>query len=554
MNLDRKNDSGCFGCHDGFDSLELSRILPKENSASSYGYPPSLNTSQNPTPDDKSVYKDCGTNPVEDEEDEKKDQEGDGDGGNNRRNADASRRGKRSIARTRAKVHKTVTLHERVVTQRVQMRELQSQVKQKREEELEQRVALMQAINTFCAHIEEQRDSKAIEARHEQLQVTTDEYLELERRCDVGENELQQRELDLDMAVEGLTVLLEEGSDIENGGPEEEEHMDYEGEEVDSYDAMSYTETMHPDMIEYLKRLGDVEIYRERLCDINQEYYRILEAQEVLQRVNVPLDEESQEFLDSYKEERADVEAKIEYAVSEAHRLEKQCEAEGLFDSNNSNSDNDNNANEVGTMDVDVQDDFGISEAIEHYQSQPTDPLKAEMDEHPHIFFEPQDCDDNIGHGTSASGKFDRGRFINKWLLHQLRHSSLEISRLKARPELKDPAMRGINDISISQQALNVWYIDDADMAEAPPSPSITQYPVYHENTEYAEYSEYAEVEDCDPTVIPMTAQGNESQGSAASNNSTKRTARNRSQSVPQPQPEPWVSAHNDRKRSCTIL
>ena len=85
----------------------------------------------------------------------------------------------------------------------MQMRELHSSMKQKREEDLQQRVALMQVINTFCAHIEAQRDSRAIEASHEQLQSTTDAYMELEMRCDAEENELQQREFDLDMAIVG---------------------------------------------------------------------------------------------------------------------------------------------------------------------------------------------------------------------------------------------------------------------------------------------------------------------------------------------------------------
>lgn len=92
----------------------------------------------------------------------------------NRTNVNQTGRDRRNIARVQTKIHKTVMLHDKVVAKRTQMRELHSSMKQKREEELQQRVVLMQEINTFCAHIEGQRDSRAIEASHEQKAGTTD--------------------------------------------------------------------------------------------------------------------------------------------------------------------------------------------------------------------------------------------------------------------------------------------------------------------------------------------------------------------------------------------
>ena len=255
-------------------------------------------------------------------------------------------------------------------------------MKQKREEDLQQRVALMQVINTFCAHIEAQRDSRAIEASHEQLQSTTDAYMELEMRCDAEENELRQREFDLDMAIERLAVLLGE-TDIADQEPEGDQSMGSVDADADSYDAMSFSETMHPHMIEYLERTGDVEIYEEQLGETYQEYYDVLERQEVLCRVNLPLDEESQEFLATYEEERATAERQLDHAVSEANRLQKLCELQGLINKNNQNSED-----EIAILD---DDEIGLSEAIQDHQQQPNDPLKATMEEDTHPFFDPQD-------------------------------------------------------------------------------------------------------------------------------------------------------------------
>lgn len=486
----------------------------------------SFNTSDFTTSDNKSVYKDSKTGPDE----------------NDSNRVNQTSRDIHNIARVRAKVHETVTLHGKVVAKRMQMRELHSNMKQKCEEELRQRVALMQEINRFCAHIEAQRDSRTIEASHGQLQSTTDAYMELQQRYDAADNELQQCEFDFDLAMERLAVLLGETdiADQEEG----DQSMGSLDADAHSYDTISFSDTMHPHMIEYLERMGDVEIYEEQLWEIYQEYYGVLEKREVRRRVNLPLDEESQEFLASYDEERTNAERQLDHAVSEANRLKKLCESQGLFDDipGDSNNNNNQNSNDIAVVD---NDEIGLSEAIQDHQQQPKDPLKATMEEDTQPFFEPQDS------SASPSGKFDRCTFINKWLLHQLRHSSLQISRLKALPELQHLATHDTDDISISQQALDVWYTDDSEMVEAPVSPSITEHTGLS-ITEDASPSvtEYAEAGDGGSTV---TAPGNDSQGFPRGTDSGVLVARRKSE--PLKRAERWVSEGEWRARkSCTIL
>ena len=394
----------------------------------------------------------------------------------NRANADQTSRERCGIARVRAKVHQIGTLHGKVLAKRVRMRERHKKMKQKQEEELQQLVVLMQAINMFCAQIETQQDSKAIEESHEQLLSTTDEYMELERKYNEDENELQQREIDLDMAMDRLEELLE-GPGIAGHGAEGDQSEDFMDEDTDSdkEDDMSFSKIMHPLLIEYLERTGDVDIYEEQVTDIYQEYHEVLQAKEVRDRLNLPLDEESQEFLDSYEEERTKAERQLDDAINEANRLQKLCEEEGLIGGQNIEDniayldpddivDNDSDYND-NDKEIELKTKLNAVARECEQGSQSNDPLKAKMDEDTHPFFEPQD--------SSTPGKFDCCTFINKWLLHQLRHSSLQILRLKALLELQHPEMHDMDDILISQQVLHAWYIDDAGMAEAPVSPSI---------------------------------------------------------------------------------
>lgn len=124
----------------------------------------------------------------------------------------------------------------------------------------------MEKINIFCPHIEAQRESRVIEARHEQpssqLQTRTWNY----KRYDVEENELQQQEFDLDMAKGRLAVLLGETdiADQEEGG----RSIGTVDADAERYDALLFSETTHPHMIEYLERMGDVKIREEQLGEI----------------------------------------------------------------------------------------------------------------------------------------------------------------------------------------------------------------------------------------------------------------------------------------------
>ncbi|KAL9016291.1 MAG: hypothetical protein Q9185_006365, partial [Variospora sp. 1 TL-2023] len=160
----------------------------------------------------------------------------------------------------KAKLRKITTLHSDVMAKRTGMRELRAELGCRREEELQQRVALMKTVNAFYAQIgcsnggaqqDIQMQIQKIELGHEQLQSAVDAYMELERKYDGEEDELRRREDELDVTVERVSNWVQDSDategvqyhdhDIDNNDSEEKD------DEEDEYgDDEMFAEDMHP--------------------------------------------------------------------------------------------------------------------------------------------------------------------------------------------------------------------------------------------------------------------------------------------------------------------
>ncbi|GKZ17009.1 hypothetical protein AbraIFM66951_005738 [Aspergillus brasiliensis] len=68
----------------------------------------------------------------------------------------------------------------------------------------------------------------------------------------------------------------------------------------------------------------------------------------------------------------------------------------------------------------------------------------------------PFEQDDFSGPGPP----FQRRRFVDNWILHQVRTSSLESARLRSQPEWETLRTQGLTDKQISQLALERWHSD----------------------------------------------------------------------------------------------
>ena len=367
-----------------------------------------------------------------------------------------------------AKLRKTVSLHRGMMDKRMGMRELRTKLGHQREEELLLRVALMKDLNAFCVLIDcgrtqqDVQQMQNIELGHEELESAVNAYIKLEQTYDVEEYELRKHEDELDEAMECLLSWMQksgaaEGSQYHHDNDQNIDINDSEKKDDDEEykDDEMFAEDMHPLMVEYLQRTGDIEIHEEHLEEVEGEYEDILHKKVLWDRVNVPLDEESQKFLSSYKEKHEKAQKALDTTIQEANQLHELCKLEGLLheatEDTTANNDNTNNKNTDN-------DEISLSQVIQNHQHSHPDPLKVTAKEDTHPFSESQT--------TTTTSKSNRSTFINKWLLHQLRHSSLQISRFKSAPEL-----RGISASVISQWVLDFWFMDDDIMEEPPVSP-----------------------------------------------------------------------------------
>lgn len=346
-------------------------------------------------------------------------------------------------ARLKAQLDSLAKLQSYVSMKRSQLRELRMELGFKREDEVAMRAAFMKKLNAFF--VQGGQDAQSTLAQdYERLQSLTEEYLELERSYHAAEDELGGQEYELLLAMEQASGLLERAS----AGVEDD--ADYGMEDFHEENSMHSTEIqppMAPSMIEYLQRLSDIEILQERLCDLDTEFFEISDKQETRKRFNIPMDDDSISFLSTYQGNRDHVQKEIEDTLRDVHRLRTICQDQGLI-----------------PHDLpDITDDPGLDDLLQGEEHKP-DPLKLTAAEDPTPFFEPHNT-------TTSSTKFDRSVFVNKWILHQLRHSSFQIARLKSFPELRALENNGYDEVSISRLALDSWFMDDAVVVSPPGSP-----------------------------------------------------------------------------------
>lgn len=344
--------------------------------------------------------------------------------------------------RLKARLDSLAKLQSYVSMKRSQLRELRVELGFKREDEVEMRAAFMKKINLFFVQGGQDAQSTLVQD-YERLQSLTEEYLELERSYHTAEDELGGQEYELVLAMEETSGLLERASaGIEDDADHDMEYF----QEENSMHSTEIQPPMAPSMVEYLQRLSDIEILQERLCDLDTEFFEISEKQETRKRFNISLDDDSLSFLSTYQENRARVQKELEDALRDTHRLRATCQDQGLI-----------------PHDLpDTTDDPGLDDFLQGEEHQP-DPLKLTVAEDPTPFFEP--------HTTASSTKFDRSIFVNKWILHQLRHSSFQIARLKSFPELRALEDSGYDEVMISRLALDSWFMDDAVVVSPPGSP-----------------------------------------------------------------------------------
>ncbi|RHZ72802.1 hypothetical protein CDV55_108538 [Aspergillus turcosus] len=319
---------------------------------------------------------------------------------------------------------------EDVSARRVRAREMRVGLRYKREDEGKHRAALMKRLNSLVAQI-----SSLLTQDHqladlvEKLQSATESYLDLEQTYHRVEDELNQEEYLLDQSMERFAKSLRESPPgLSMVSPQTARSAS----DLDARSSRGEPLAYPPVVVDYLSRVGDARILQERLADLDSQWYNVVDKQRLRSSLNISLDEESLQFLRSYDASRAQIRKEINETMLDVVRLRAICDERGVLP-------------EEYAGDL----DFLYGMGLEDVASQIGDPLKTSALDDSSPFYEP------------GSAKVSSAMFINKWLLHQLRHSSVEISRLKAAPELQQLSDEGWDDANISRLALTVWFSDD---------------------------------------------------------------------------------------------
>ncbi|RHZ45342.1 uncharacterized protein CDV56_100326 [Aspergillus thermomutatus] len=309
---------------------------------------------------------------------------------------------------------------EDVSARRLRAREMRVALRYKREDEGKHRAALMKRLNSLLAQDHQLADLI------EELQSATESYLDLEQTYHRAEDELDQDEYVLIQSMQRFAKSLRESPSKVT--PQAESSFS----DIDARSFRGEPLEYPPVVVDYLSRVGDARILQERLSELDSQWYTLVDKQRLRSSLNISLDEESLQFLRLYDASRAQIRKELNETMLDVVRLRAICDEQGLL-------------TEEYTGDM----DFLYGMGLEDVASQIEDPLKTSALDDSSPFYEP------------GSAKVSSAMFINKWLLHQLRHSSVEISRLKAAPELQHLSDEGWDDANISRLALTVWFSDD---------------------------------------------------------------------------------------------
>ena len=322
-----------------------------------------------------------------------------------------------------------INIHEEVATKRYQARDLRHALRHKRDEEDDRRVALRNRLNLLSPETVH-GESLDINGAIENLQAVTASYLLLEAEYHKFEDDLGQREYILDRHMRRLKRTLREQAPA---GTQQNYHVESGSDSSTDDIPTDNGNQLSPQAADYLSCVGEVRMLRERLSDLETEYLTIIDQRHLRERIGLDLNAEALEFLDRYEDETAQAETELELAL---HRVRTHPEHKA----------------HPGSEDEDEDWQQGLEGFLPKPPDNepPPDPLRTSGFEDRSPFFE-----------SAQPVPLNKATFVNRWILHQLRHSRFEILRFKSHPELLDLADRGWDRDSISQMALMLWFQDE---------------------------------------------------------------------------------------------
>ncbi|KAJ5324372.1 hypothetical protein N7476_002972 [Penicillium atrosanguineum] len=344
----------------------------------------------------------------------------------------------RNSANSAELLGEVINLNEEVSSGRTRAQELRQALQHKREEEGDLRLAIRSKLNLSSSeniHGEVATINGAIES----LQKVTASYLLLENDYRKFEDELGQKEY----ALEKRMTKLKKVVGNQSTSPVEQHHaIDYGFDSSPSNSLHGYANKFSSQEAAYLSLVGEARILRRRLTEIEGEYLALMDQQNLCKRIGLLLDKQALGFLGNYEEKKKRIETELNILLRQIQDYPEHAK----------NSDD-------AVLEAQWQD------VVKDYLPEPPEnpvPIDwlhvSEFDDRA-PFFEP----------AGPTG-LNKAEFINQWLLHQLRHSKVEILKFKSSPELVDLVDQGWSGDSISQMAFILWFRDETAQMARPES------------------------------------------------------------------------------------
>ncbi|CEL04824.1 hypothetical protein ASPCAL05949 [Aspergillus calidoustus] len=343
-----------------------------------------------------------------------------------------------------------------VSAKRLQVRESRTALRHKRDEVSELRSEWMEQLNTFFARLDHV-DEELLRG-FEQLQGATEEHMHMESSYHQEEDQLEEEEYMLTLSMESFAALSGSGS-----SPITPRHP----RPLTQRAGPNTRRELPRCIISYLKRIADERMLQESLSELESEWFITLERQDEKYH---PLEAEDSEFLRTFEKQRSDIWRDLTNAQMDVNSLRLVCIDQGYTNFDYEDLSSLNLFQYDGERILEPNRDplkLGLEEEFLYISGNeaPDQDFDMALDLHletsevppsEHIRFIPNP-DHNRPHKSAE--------FVNKWMLHKLRISSMGIWHLQHLPIWGPLRKKGWEDHDISRYVLDRWYFDDAALA-----------------------------------------------------------------------------------------
>ncbi|KAL2863409.1 uncharacterized protein BJX67DRAFT_374599 [Aspergillus lucknowensis] len=352
---------------------------------------------------------------------------------------------------------KLIEQQQDVSAKRLQVRQSRTALRHKRDEVSELTAVWMEQLQSFFATLDTV-DAELLRG-YKQLQAATEEHMKMESSYHQEEDQLEEQEYMLTLSMESFAALSGDGP-VPNI-PNHPRLWDQRAE-------TSKGPELPRCIINYLRRIADERMLQESLSDLESEWVITLERRDQRYHLQIPLDEESEEFLRTFDEQRIKIWNDLNNAQLDVNSLRTVCLDHGYtnFDYEDISSLNlfqyvGNNAwkPERDPLKLSPEEEFSYSpETVDQTYGSPTDLDWKTPEITPSMGF-------HFSRGPGHDWSLGSPEFINKWMLHQLRISSMGIWHLQRHRVWEALRQQGWKDHDISRHVLDGWFSDEAALA-----------------------------------------------------------------------------------------